>query len=75
MREVLILFAVGMAIGLPTAWALSRLVETQLYGLTPNDPATILGAAVGIAIVALVAGYLPARRATRVDPMRALHWE
>jgi predicted permease len=75
MKEVLILFAVGMAIGLPTAWGLSRLVETQLYGLTPNDPVTILVAAAGIAIVALTAGYLPARRATRVDPMRALHWE
>ncbi|MGA7410756.1 MAG: FtsX-like permease family protein, partial [Bryobacteraceae bacterium] len=75
MREVLILFAVGMVIGLPTVWALSRFVQAQLYGLTPNDPATIIGAAVGIAIVALIAGYLPARRATRVDPMQALHWE
>jgi ABC-type antimicrobial peptide transport system permease subunit len=75
MREVLILFAVGMAIGLPTARALSRFVEAQLYGLTPSDPVTILAAAAGIALVALTAGYLPARRATRVDPMRALRGE
>jgi ABC-type antimicrobial peptide transport system permease subunit len=75
MREVLILFAVGMAIGLPTARALSRFVEAQLYGLTPSDPVTILAAAAGIALVALTAAYLPARRATRVDPMRALRGE
>jgi predicted permease len=75
MREVLLLLAIGMAIGLPAAWGLSRLVAAQLYGLTPNDPVSILAAAIGIASVALAAGYLPARRATRVDPMRALRWE
>ncbi len=75
MREVLLLVGIGIAIGLPAAWALTRLVQTQLYGITPNDPITIGLAVLGIAFVALTAGYLPARRATRVDPMRALRWE
>ncbi len=75
MREVLLLLGIGMLIGLPTAWALSRFVQTQLYGLTPNDPSTIVLAVVGIAAVATMAGFFPARKATRVDPMRALRWE
>jgi ABC-type antimicrobial peptide transport system permease subunit len=75
MREVLLLLGVGMAIGLPTAWALSRFVQAQLYGMTPNDPITIALAIGGIASVATMAGFFPARRATRVDPMRALRWE
>jgi predicted permease len=75
MREVLLLLAIGMGIGLPAAWALSRYVQAQLYGLTPNDPSTIVLAVLGIAAVATMAGFLPARRATRVDPMRALRWE
>jgi ABC-type antimicrobial peptide transport system permease subunit len=75
MREVLLLLGIGMGIGLPAAWALSRFVQTQLYGLTPNDPWTIALAVVGIACVASMAGFFPARKATRVDPMRALRWE
>jgi predicted permease len=75
MREVLLLLGIGMVIGLPSAWALTRLVQTQLYGLTANDPSTIVLAVIGIAAVAIMAGFLPARRATRVDPMRALRWE
>ncbi len=75
MREVLILVGVGIAIGLPAAWGATRLVQTQLYGITPNDAGTIALATLGIALVAGLAGYLPALRATRVDPMRALRWE
>jgi predicted permease len=75
MREVLLLLGIGMGIGLPAAWALSRFVQTQLYGLTPNDPWTIALAMVGIGCVATMAGFVPARKATRVDPMRALRWE
>ena len=51
------------------------LVKAQLYGITPNDPSSLAFATAGIALVALTAGYIPARRATRVDPMRALRWE
>jgi ABC-type antimicrobial peptide transport system permease subunit len=75
MREVLLLAVVGLAIGLPSAWALTRLVETQLFGIQPADPLTMTMAAIGIAAVAVLAGYLPARRATGIDPMRALRWE
>jgi ABC-type antimicrobial peptide transport system permease subunit len=53
----------------------SRVVSSQLYGITPNDPVTIIGAAGILGIVALLAGYIPARRATRVNPMLALRYE
>ena len=75
MREVLLLAAVGVAIGAPAAWASTRLVETQLFGIKPADPMTMVLAAFGISAVAVFAGYLPARRATGIDPMRALRWE
>jgi ABC-type lipoprotein release transport system permease subunit len=51
------------------------MVKSQLYGIQPNDAMTIIAATLGIALVALLAGYVPARRATLVDPMRALRWE
>jgi len=72
---VFLLTGIGIAIGLPAAWALTRMVQSQLYGIHPNDAVTVAGATAGIAVVALLAGYLPAWRATRVDPMRALRWE
>ena len=75
MREVLQLVAIGIAIGLPSAWALTRFAKSQLYGIQPNDALTIVMATAGIALVALLSGYIPARRATLVDPMRALRWE
>jgi ABC-type antimicrobial peptide transport system permease subunit len=50
-------------------------VRAQLFGVDPSDGLTLCLATVGIAAVALVSGYLPARRATGIDPMRALHWE
>jgi len=75
MRDVFILTGIGIAIGLPAAWGLTRMVRSQLYGIQPNDTLTIAAATLGIAFVALLAGYVPALRATRVDPMRALRWE
>jgi predicted permease len=75
MREVLVLATVGIAIGLPSAWVLTRFAKSQLYGIQPNDALTIAAATAGIALVALLSGYIPARRATMVDPMRALRWE
>ncbi len=75
MREVLVLVAVGVAIAIPAAYWLTQLVSAQLYGITPNDPLSIAAATVGIAGVAAMAGYLPARRATRIDPMNALRYE
>lgn len=75
MKEVVMLAAIGIGLGLPVALGLSRWVKAQLYGITPNDPSTIGLAALGILIVAMLAGYVPALRATRVDPVRALRWE
>jgi ABC-type antimicrobial peptide transport system permease subunit len=75
MREVILLVGIGVAIGLPAALGLSHLVQAQLFGVAPSDILTLCLATAGIAAVALFSGYLPARRATAIDPMRALHWE
>jgi len=75
MREVLLLAGVGILIGLPAALAVTRLLASQLYEITPNDPVTIVGATLGIAAMAALSGYLPARRATRINPVTALRYE
>jgi len=75
MREVLMLVTAGMILGLAAAWGLGRVVGAQLYGVTPNDPFTIAAAAGILAAVSLTAGYIPAIRATRVNPVLALRYE
>ena len=75
LRETLVLAFVGLAIGIPCALAASRLVGNFLYGVSPNDPATLTAVALMLAAVAALAGYVPARRAMRVDPMVALRHE
>jgi ABC-type antimicrobial peptide transport system permease subunit len=75
MREVLVLAVVGVTIGLGSSWALTRLVESQLFEVQPSDPLTMVAATFGIAAVAMLAGYLPARRATGIDPTTALRFE
>jgi len=75
MKEVFLLAGIGIAVGLPAAYGLTRFVKSQLYGIQPNDTMTIALSVFGIALVALASGYMPARRATMVDPMRALRWE
>jgi ABC-type antimicrobial peptide transport system permease subunit len=75
MREVLVLVGVGIAVGLPAAIGLTRLVQAQLYGIEPTDRVSIAAATLLLAVVALLAGYLPARRASRYDPVRVLRYE
>jgi predicted permease len=75
MREVLMLVGAGAAIGVTAAVLLTRYIQAQLYGLTPNDPGTLVAATILLSAVAALAGYLPALRASRVDPIRALRYE
>jgi ABC-type antimicrobial peptide transport system permease subunit len=75
MRETLLLVVVGVAAGVPIALGASRLVRSELYGLSPGDPFTILITTLVMLGVASLAGYLPARRATKVDPIVALRYE
>jgi predicted permease len=75
LRETLMLVCIGIAIGVPAALAGTRLVRSMLFGLGFADPIVIVGAAALLALVAAVAGFLPARRASRVDPMVALRYE
>ncbi len=69
------LAAAGIAIGLVTALAVTRLMGNLLYDVSAIDPATFVAVSLLIGAVALLASYLPARRATRVDPMDALRHE
>jgi predicted permease len=75
MREVLMLVVLGAGIGLALALATTRLVSSLLFGLTSTDPLTLALATLLLLAVAALAGYLPARRASRVDPLVALHYE
>jgi ABC-type antimicrobial peptide transport system permease subunit len=75
LRETLTLAGVGVAIGLVGAYAVTRLIQTQLFGVEPTDLLTMAAASLGIAAVTALAGYIPARRATGIDPMSALRWE
>jgi predicted permease len=75
LRETLLLIVVGLVLGVPTALLSARLVSSQLFGLNPSDPVTLIGAAMVLTVVALLAGYVPARRASRVNPLVALRYE
>jgi predicted permease len=75
MREIFLLVAVGIAIGIPVALAGNRLISNMLFGLRAADPVSLLAAVAALLIVAVMAGYLPVRRASLVDPMVALRYE
>jgi len=72
LKEVAALAGAGVAIGLAGAFFLARQVESQLFGLSPQDPVTLLAAVTVLIVVALAAGFVPARRATAIDPLVAL---
>jgi predicted permease len=75
MRNVVSVLAVGIVVGLGISLAATRVLQTMLFGLSPHDTATIVAAVAVLSVAALAAGYLPARRATKVDPMVALRYE
>ena len=75
MSESMVLVVAGVVIGVAIAWGASRLVTTLLFGLAPTDVLSMLVAVLMMIVVSAIAGYLPARRASRVDPMVALHAE
>jgi ABC-type antimicrobial peptide transport system permease subunit len=75
MKECMVLVAIGIGIGIPAAFAASRVITSMLYGLKPYDPTAMIVVVVLLAIVGAFAGFIPARRATKVDPMVALRYE
>jgi ABC-type antimicrobial peptide transport system permease subunit len=75
LRDVVVLLALGVALGLAASLAAGRLVTSLLYGVQPRDPLHLAGAAVVLAVATALAAYLPARRASRLDPMAALREE
>jgi ABC-type antimicrobial peptide transport system permease subunit len=75
LRESMILVAVGVAIGVAAAFGAGRFLSTMLFGLAPNDVMTIAAATLLMVAVSGLAGFLPARRASRVDPMVALRYD
>ena len=75
MREVAATLLTGIGVGIPVAIALGRFVASMLFDLKPADPLVLCGASLLLIAVGLVTGYLPARRAARIDPMIALRYE
>ena len=75
LRETLTLVLVGLALGIPASLAASRLLGHMLFNVSANDPFTLGAVALTLCAVALTAGYVPARRAVRIDPLRALRHE
>jgi predicted permease len=75
LRDAVILVLLGAAIGLPVAYGVTRFVSSLLYGLTARDPVTMIIATAVLGLVTVIASFLPARRASKVDPMVALRYE
>jgi len=75
MREVLLLLAIGLAIGIPSAMSLGHYVSSQLYGIQGSDPTVAVWTMVFLAAVSSAAGLIPAHRASRIDPILALRTE
>ena len=75
LRDSVVLVLIGAALGIPAALGAGRYLRNQLFGVTPADPLAILAAIALMLAVTAAAGYMPARRASRIDPVRALRYE
>jgi len=75
MREVLILLAIGLAVGVPSGILLGQTVAAQLYGVQPHDPLVAGGTILLLVVVSALAGFIPAQRAGRINPILALRYE
>ena len=75
LKESIVLVLIGVGIGVPVVLYAVRFAKTLLFDLSSTDPVSLVGASLVLLIVAVVAGYLPARRATKVDPLEALRYE
>ena len=75
LRQGMMLAGIGLVLGLAVVFVLARFLTSMLYGVSPSDPVTFLGISFLLAMVALLACYLPARRAARIDPMIAIREE
>ena len=75
LRESILLLALGLAIGIPVSLSSTRILKSLLYELSPLDPLAISIAIAAVILMTLAAAWLPARRATRIDPMQALRVE
>jgi ABC-type antimicrobial peptide transport system permease subunit len=75
LREALLVVGVGAGVGIPIAWISAKVLRSQLYGLGSHDWKTLVAALVSIVAVTFVAGFIPARKASRTDPLIALRYE
>ena len=75
MKEVLVLLGLGLAVGVPAAVGLGRLASSQLYGIQPDDPRLAIATMALLGCVSTAAGFIPAHRASRIDPNLALRCE
>jgi ABC-type antimicrobial peptide transport system permease subunit len=75
MRQVAVMTLIGGLVGLAGAMALARVASSQLFGLSGADPLVLAGSAIALTLVALAAGFIPAHRASQVEPMMALRYE
>ena len=75
LRRTLQLAFLGLSLGVVSSWALGRMMQSLLYGVTFSDPTTFAGALAVLAVIAVLAGALPARRAAHLDPLEALRTE